>query len=145
MKSSKEIFNIQIYDISFIPTVIIVEGEDDISFFNGKLSSNVDIRESFSGKRGVLEIVSLFSDSRVIGVCDVDYDTGTPSPQILYYDYSCLEMMLISSDSAFTPFFHTYYRGQSRLCRNTSQIIARIEMALLLSEVKLYFRLGNLL
>lgn len=47
-------------------TVIIVEGEDDISFFNGKLSSNVDIRESFSGKRGVLEIVSLFSDSRVI-------------------------------------------------------------------------------
>ena len=29
--------------------------------------------------------------------------------------------------------------------RNTSQIIARIEMALLLSEVKLYFRLGNLL
>lgn len=30
-------------------TVIIVEGEDDISFFNGKLSSNVDIRESFSG------------------------------------------------------------------------------------------------
>lgn len=58
-------------------TVIIVEGEDDISFFNGKLSSNVDIRESFSGKRGVLEIVSLFSDSRVIGVCDVDYDTGT--------------------------------------------------------------------
>lgn len=55
-------------------TVIIVEGEDDISFFNGKLSSNVDIRESFSGKRGVLEIVSLFSDSRVIGVCDVDYD-----------------------------------------------------------------------
>ena len=40
-------------------TVIIVEGEDDISFFNGKLSSNVDIRESFSGKRGVLEIVSL--------------------------------------------------------------------------------------
>ena len=94
-------------------TVIIVEGEDDISFFNGKLSSNVDIRESFSGKRGVLEIVSLFSDSRVIGVCDVDYDTGTPSPQILYYDYSCLEMMLISSDSAFTPFFHTYYRGKT--------------------------------
>lgn len=28
-------------------TVIIVEGEDDISFFYGKLSSNVDIRESF--------------------------------------------------------------------------------------------------
>ncbi len=94
-------------------TVIIVEGEDDISFFNGKLSSNVDIRESFSGKHGVLEIVSLFSDSRVIGVCDIDYDTGTPSPQILYYDYSCLEMMLISSDSAFTPFFHTYYRGKA--------------------------------
>lgn len=90
-------------------TVIIVEGEDDISFFNGKLSSNVDIRESFSGKRGVLEIVSLFSDSRVIGVCDVDYDTGTPSPQILYYDYSCLEMIDSHTTKAGLPVYLTRY------------------------------------
>lgn len=94
-------------------TVIIVEGEDDISFFNGKFSSNVDIRESFSGKRGVLEIVSFFSDNRVIGICDADYNTDTFSPHMLYYDYSCLEMMLISSNSAFTPFFHTYYRDKA--------------------------------
>lgn len=93
-------------------TVIIVEGEDDISFLT-ESSLQMWTSVSLFRKRGVLEIVSLFSDSRVIGVCDVDYDTGTPSPQILYYDYSCLEMMLISSDSAFTPFFHTYYRGKA--------------------------------
>lgn len=93
--------------------IVVVEGEDDISFFNGKLSSNVDIHESFSGKQGVLDIVSFFQDSRVVGICDADYTLDVPSQQILYYDYSCLEMMLISSNSAFIPFLHVYYRDNA--------------------------------
>ena len=40
--------------------VIVVEGEDDIVFFNGKLHPDVDIHESFSGKQGVKEIVTFF-------------------------------------------------------------------------------------
>lgn len=91
--------------------IVIVEGEDDILFFNGKLQRDVDLRESFSGKCGVNEIVNFFSDERVIGICDIDYDTPNLCPQIFYYDYSCLEMMLISNDSAFSSFCYTYYRG----------------------------------
>lgn len=91
--------------------IVVVEGADDILFFNGKLHQDIDIRESFSGKRGVEEIVSHFSDDRVIGICDADYDLRNACPQMLFYDYSCLEMMLISNDSVFSPFFYAYYQG----------------------------------
>lgn len=94
--------------------IIIVEGEDDIQFFNGKLHQDVDVRESFSGKCGVSEIVNYFSDDRVIGIRDIDYDVRSSSPQLFYYDYCCLEMMLISNDSVFSPFFYTYYHGSKR-------------------------------
>ena len=98
-------------DVEHKKSVVIVEGEDDILFFRGKLQPDVDIRESFSGKCGVIEIVNHFSEYRVIGICDVDFNSRCPSPQIFYYDYSCLEMMLISNDSAFSAFFYTYYQG----------------------------------
>ena len=99
-------------DFKHEKTVIVVEGEDDIVFFNGKLHPDVDIHESFSGKQGVKEIVTFFSDDRVIGICDTDYDQPSQCPQLLYYDFSCLEMMLISKDSVFRPFFYTYYHGK---------------------------------
>lgn len=99
-------------DFEHEKTVIVVEGEDDIVFFNGKLHPDVDLHESFSGKKGVEEIVTFFSDSRVIGICDTDYDQPSQCPQFLYYDFSCLEMMLISNDSVFRPFCYTYYHGK---------------------------------
>lgn len=108
--------------------VVIVEGEDDVIFFNGKLQENVDIQESFSGKLGVIEIVSFFSDKRVIGVCDRDYDPQSTCPQIFYYDHSCLEMMLISNESAFSAFFYTYYQrrpGNPREVR--SQLLSNLK------------------
>lgn len=91
--------------------VVIVEGEDDVLFFRGKLQPDIDIRESFSGKCGVIEIVNHFSEDRVIGICDIDYDPRCFCSQIFYYDYSCLEMMLISNDTAFSSFFYTYYQS----------------------------------
>lgn len=90
-------------------SVVIVEGQDDVLFFNGKLQRDVDLRESFSGKSGVIEIVKFFSDDRVIGICDIDYDIDISCPRVFYYDYCCLEMMLISDDSAFSSFFYSYY------------------------------------
>ena len=92
-------------------TVVVVEGNDDITFFRGKFSGDVEIIESFSGKKGVEEIVNRFDDSRVIGICDKDYDTDVRKERILYYDYSCLEMMMISDDRAFENFCYTYYQG----------------------------------
>ena len=91
--------------------IVLVEGEDDIVFFNGKLHRDIEIKESFSGKRGVKEIVEEFSDNRVIGICDADYD-ATDCPRLLYYDNSCLEMMLVSNDNAFGSLFCIYYQGK---------------------------------
>lgn len=95
-------------------SVVVVEGEDDILFFNGKTHQDAYIEESFSGKQGVVEIVNHFSDNRVIGICDIDYDSRDICPQIFYYDNSCLEMMLISNDSAFSAFFYTYYQDNKK-------------------------------
>ena len=102
-------------DITHKLTVVVVEGIDDVTFFRGKFAQNVDIKESFSGKVGVKEIVELFSDNRVIGVCDRDYDSVCENNnKVLFYDYSCLEMMMISNSEALSSFCHTFYRGQEQ-------------------------------
>lgn len=100
-------------DFSHSLSIVIVEGADDVVFFNGKLHQNVEIIESFSGKIGVNEIVAFFDDDRVIGICDRDYNHDEKDEKILYYDYSCLEMMMVSIDSAFNNFVYTYYQGKT--------------------------------
>ena len=100
-------------DYSHSLSIVIVEGADDVVFFNGKLHHDVEIIESFSGKIGVNEIVSFFDDDRVIGICDRDYNYDEKDEKILYYDYSCLEMMMVSVDSAFNNFVYTYYQGKT--------------------------------
>lgn len=92
--------------------IIVVEGTDDIKFLNGKLSDNVDIYESFSGKEGVKEIVSNFSEKRVLGICDKDYSVPDLNANIIYYDYSCLEMMLVSNSVVFKSFVDNFYYGK---------------------------------
>lgn len=91
--------------------IVVVEGPDDIEFLNGKLSNNVDMYESFSGKEGVKEIVSKFSEKRVLGICDKDYSAPDPTTNIIYYDYSCLEMMLVSNSGVFKSFVNNFYYG----------------------------------
>lgn len=82
-------------------THIIVEGINDIRFFQNKISNRVVLYESFSGKEGVREIVDSFNMANVIGVCDRDYDVSPPSPNIFFYDYSSLETMMLSSFNTF--------------------------------------------
>lgn len=91
--------------------IVVVEGPDDIEFLNGKLSNNVDIYESFSGNEGVKEIISKFSEKRVLGICDKDYTEPDPTANIIYYDYSCLEMMLVSNSDVFKSFVNNFYYG----------------------------------
>lgn len=91
--------------------IVVVEGPDDIEFLNGKLSNNVDMYESFSGNEGVKEIVSKFSEKRVLGICDKDYSAPDPTTNIIYYDYSCLEMMLVSNSGVFKSFVNNFYYG----------------------------------
>lgn len=123
-------------DFEHKKSIVIVEGEDDITFFNGKLSSDVDLHESFSGKTGVEEIVNSFSDDRVIGIRDRDYDPISSNPRIFYYDHCCLEMMLISDDSAFNTYCYGYYRGTKKPC------ILRGELLTDLATISLYRKLS---
>lgn len=89
-------------DIHKQKSYIIVEGIDDIKFCNGNVSSQVVLFESFSGKEGVIEIVSFFNSKDVLGICDRDYDTSYPHENIFFYDTSSLETMLISNKDTFS-------------------------------------------
>lgn len=73
-------------DITHKNVYLIVEGADDIRFFKSNVSEKVNLFESFSGKVGVMDIVSHFSADNVIGVCDRDYDSQDPSEPIFFYD-----------------------------------------------------------
>lgn len=123
-------------DFEHKKSIVIVEGEDDVTFFNGKLAPDVDLHESFSGKIGVEEIVNSFSDDRVIGICDKDYDPIARNPRIYYYDYCCLEMMLISDDSAFNNYCYGYYRGSKK------PLTLREELLRDLASLSLYRKLS---
>ena len=90
---------------------MVVEGPDDFQFFNGKIDRSVLIQESFSGKPGVYELVSIFSDNRVIGICDADYEERRDDICVFYYDFCCMEMMMISNDTVFSSFCNTFYFG----------------------------------
>lgn len=90
-------------------THIIVEGINDIRFFQNKISNRVVLYESFSGKEGVREIVNNFNMANVIGICDKDYDASPPSPNIFFYDYSSLETMMLSSFNTFEKMCNTLY------------------------------------
>lgn len=81
--------------------VFLVEGKDDIDFMNLFINKDVLVRESYSGKKGVAEILEFFqTNSSVIGICDRDYDNN-PKEGIFYYDFSCLETMLLSNPSVY--------------------------------------------
>ena len=90
-------------------THIVVEGTDDIRFLQYNVSKQVNLYESFSGKLGVLEIVNSFNSADVIGICDRDYDSNDPPAHIFYYDYSCLETMMLSSFDSFEKMCTTLY------------------------------------
>jgi len=77
---------------------VIVEGNDDISFFKHHCPEGVRIRESFKGKVGVYQILENFSNKKsVIGICDRDYDHAPLPTNIFAYDFSCLEAMLFAN------------------------------------------------
>lgn len=91
---------------------IVVEGPDDIKFMAKFLSDNVFLYESYSGKDGVEEIATYFNTQEVIGIRDKDYQLLKKSSSIFYYDYCCLEMMIILSDNVFQNLCTEYYHGK---------------------------------
>lgn len=101
---------------------LLVEGEDDIRLLHPYISENVLIYESYDGKKGVEVIVNdrFLDNKRVIGIRDRDYQQEPTSEKIFFYDYNCMEIMLISNDDIIDNLCFEYYKGSllSRELRN---------------------------
>ncbi len=98
-------------DLSYRRKVfVVVEGADDVKIMKKLLNENAVILESYSGKRGVHEIVlDYFPDNdRIIGVRDKDHEQAT-KPKVFFYDYCCLEMMIIACEESIYSLFSEYY------------------------------------
>ncbi len=103
-------------DISRSKPVILVEGNDDSKFIKTFIDDECCIFESYSGKEGVKEILEdskLKKDKRVIGICDKDYDDicEIKNNKLFYYDYCCLEMMLIANNNLNKRICDEFYEG----------------------------------
>lgn len=94
-------------------TFIIVEGLDDIKFWKKFITNKAFIYESFSAKTGIKEIIETYFDDnpQVIGIRDKDYEQTRVHPKIFYYDYSCLELMLVNNFPTFEGIYSEYYNG----------------------------------
>ena len=92
---------------------LLVEGEDDIRLLHPYISENVLIYESYDGKKGVEVIVNdrFLDNKRVIGIRDRDYQQEPTSEKIFFYDYNCMEIMLISNDDIIDNLCFEYYKG----------------------------------
>lgn len=104
---------------------VVVEGEEDWRFLRKFLTKEVIIYESYSGKKGVNEIVSCaYIDSeKVIGIRDRDYCSYSYD-RIYYYDYSCMEMMIIKDDKVCEALEDEFYDG-SLHCYNLRNLILK--------------------
>lgn len=93
--------------------LIVVEGDDDQKFFKKFIADNVYIYESYSGKEGVREIVNCpyINSDRVIGIRDKDYCKESPTSKMFYYDFSCLEMMIIKDEEVCNALISEFYDG----------------------------------
>lgn len=112
---------------------LLVEGQDDITFFEGKTTNNVWIYESYSGKDGVYEIVNFFDIDSVIGICDRDYDKKAHK-NIYYYDYANLEMMLLSNNKSFESFVNANYHGTLKCIKLRETIFDNLKFLSLLRK-----------
>jgi len=113
---------------------IVVEGQDDINVMSKFLADTVFLYESYSGKEGVEEIVKYFNTQEVIGIRDKDYQLQKKSQYIFYYDYCCLEMMIILSDNVFQNLCTEYYHGKLTFSDLRLKILQALKEACLIRK-----------
>lgn len=124
-------------DVEKSHVYILVEGESDICLVSSYFTDNVFLYESYSGKEGVEYIVGEYfsEEDNVIGIRDRDYQLGAISEKIFYYDYGCMEMMLISNDEVFSNLCDEYYYGRMRFEELKKHIFKQLKF---LSTIRLY-------
>lgn len=124
------------------PIFLVVEGRDDIIFFQKRIKNNVNLYESFSGSIGVREIIEFFCANNVIGICDRDYDNTYTNEHIFFYDYNCLEMMLVSNDEAFDSVCTTCYAGELSCTNLRLQILNDLKLISILRKINFEDKIG---
>lgn len=129
-------------DICREKVYLLVEGEDDINFLHSFLLENVYIYESYDGKHGVEVIVSeiFSSNERVIGIRDRDYQLKPVSSKIFYYDYGCMEMMIIHNDEVFNNLYAEYYKGNDSYLQLREIILKELKY---ISIIRMYNERNN--
>ena len=101
-------------DIEHNLNIVLVEGKDDNKFIRRIFSNRVTCYESFSGKRGLQELIQhdRIKDSRIIAIRDKDYSNPADYPERMWcYDTCCLETMLLKNENVREGLFATYYKG----------------------------------
>mgnify|MGYP005785006087 FL=1 len=100
-------------DVNKEKTFLVVEGKDDKKFLKYLVKDNVVICESYSGKKGIEEILEKFKNNkRIIGIRDRDYEKRKLDNRIFFYDFCNIEMMIINDDDAFEKICCEYYEGE---------------------------------
>ena len=89
------------------------------------------------GKSGVEFIVGerFATNLRVIGIRDRDYQIAPISDKIFYYDYGCMEMMIIRNDDVFKNLCAEYYRGEDSIQQLRIDILKELKY---LSVIRMY-------
>lgn len=93
---------------------LLLEGSDDITFWQGILAENVVCTESFSGKEGLNELIEepQLNFPNIVFVRDRDYiDITTLKERMFVYDHCSLELMLLSNREVSDSFHRVYYIG----------------------------------
>ena len=66
--------------------------------------------------------ISEINDDRVIGIRDKDCDPVTEHQRMFYYDYSCLEVMMIMNDMTWQSLCYQFYDGELSIDELRSKI-----------------------
>lgn len=134
---------------------IIVEGDDDIDFFRKFSLQHVDIQKAKKGGWSqVYEVVSHFSNDRVIGIRDADFASllseNLPD-RIFCSDYHDIELMMLSS-SAWNRLCDEYYHADTcTLNELKEKLLLALEQVSLtkfinyIENIKLCFRAVNII
>lgn len=103
---------------------LVVEGKDDIKFFKYFCQNNVNLCESYSGKKGIEEILLYFKNNKnIIGIRDRDYENRILDNRIFFYDYCNIEMMIINDDDVFEKICCEYYDGEKEYYNLRAEIL----------------------
>ncbi len=100
-------------DVKKEKTFLVVEGKDDKKFLKYLVKENVVICESYSGKKGIEEILAKFKNNKkIIGIRDRDYEKRKLDNRIFFYDFCNIEMMIINDNNVFERICCEYYEGK---------------------------------